>query len=165
MKEKVTITFTKKELLESVSEELFSLFKEKITKKYGPDFSFRIEGDSFVAEKESTEIILSEKARMLIGPVSMQDVLFTDFIKEKFNPDQESVLEARAFKVLTDSHQCGSMSLLDFLNMEKWVLLKFRNLGKGSYLVICEKFRKMGFDTNLYPVFGMEEEIRSKMGK
>ena len=44
---------------------------------------------------------------MLIGPVSMQDVLFTDFIKEKFNPDQESVLEARAFKVLTDSHQCG----------------------------------------------------------
>lgn len=165
MKEKVTITFTRKELLESVSEELFSLFKEKITKKYGPDFSFRIEGDSFVAEKESTEIILSEKARMLIGPVSLKDVSFRKFFSENFDPGPRNFLERRAFNALLNSAKSIDMSLSDFLNQDKEGMFEFRNLGKGAYLVVCEKFREKGFDTNLYPVFGMEEEIRSTMGK
>lgn len=165
MKEKIIITFTKQELLNSISEELFSFFKEKITKKYGPDFSFKIDGDSFVAEKEGAEIILSEKVRMLIGPVSLKDVSFRKFFSENFNPGPRKFLERRAFNALLNSAKSMDMSLSDFLNQDKEDLFEFRNLGKSAYLVVCEKFREKGFDTSLYPVFGMEEEIRNKMAK
>ena len=164
MKEKTTIIATRKELLDLSDEELIKLFENRIRPVHGGGFTFKNQGDVFIAEKEVSDvpdIVRSKEIRNLIGDVEFSQIGIVTFIKKAYDPSREKT--GLGIRMYNGIHAIGDkVSLQAFLETNP-KNLRMRNFGDRTYLKMCEVFRELGFDAEKYPVFKNEQQIRKKI--
>ncbi len=129
--------------------DFLKFFEKIITDEHGKGFSFRQEGDSFIAEKitpETTGVVFLE-----LMNEGLENVNAKKFLKEHF--DRKNSLSTRVFGVfkgLLGDHD----TMDDFLKLDAdEVLHRQRNYGRKAHSLLDAKFREFGFDTEKYPVF------------
>ncbi len=139
MNKEEKISLTKEALSIEFEQELFELFKKKITNQEGSGFEFKNENGMFTATRTSE--------------LQLQNSILEKSVEDFFTwAEKEGFLSTRAISCLRAGklHEANISELLTYQSND---LLKFRNFGNGSLKELLIALFKFGIkDVFDYPI-------------
>jgi DNA-directed RNA polymerase alpha subunit len=139
------ITTTREKMLEEVSDEdLFELFKKKVTDQHGSGFEFCQNKNGFSAKKNGLDATHTASLHQNL----------VDFLKNSFDSSHSKTgLGVRTFNCLMAAYRSSNLTVGDLLNKSKEDIFKFRLFGEKSYNFLRNELKRLGFKPDEYPLF------------